>query len=333
MNIPVFRAGLHTDMSGKTRQWTTEDLDRIISRYDPSMHEAPVVIGHPKNDSPAWGWVESLRRDGDLLMAGLKNVSPEFDGWVKDGRYKKRSICLYPDLTLRHIGFLGAMPPAVKGLPDCGFSEVENEIVIEFSEKENIMDLKEFFEGMKFWNEHQAKPAETVVQGTTMVSFSESELEAAKKEAAQKATEAERNRLTLEFAESARLAKQEARGEAIKAEVTQLIASGKVPPAWVKSGMVEFMSALDAETEIQFAEGADKQNQLAWFRQFLAELPKVIHFGEIAGRDKDVSGDPEGKLTALIQKKMTDNKNLTYSAAFAEVQLENKDLVAEYIGR
>jgi hypothetical protein len=121
--IQVFRIGRQTDSAGNLREWTPADLDKIASLYDPAQHEAPVVIGHPKENTPAWGRVEALKREGDFLYAKLKNLVPEFVGMIKKGLFKKRSISLYPDLTLRHIGFLGAIPPAVKGLADINFAE------------------------------------------------------------------------------------------------------------------------------------------------------------------------------------------------------------------
>jgi hypothetical protein len=131
--IQVFRTGKHTDSEGKEKEWTGEDLDRIVAKYDPLVSEAPVVIGHPKDNAPAFGWVEDLKREGKILYAKLKDLVPEFVDMVRRGLFKKRSISLHPDLTIRHIGFLGAMPPAIKGLEDIHFMGRE-EITINFSE-------------------------------------------------------------------------------------------------------------------------------------------------------------------------------------------------------
>jgi len=133
--IQIFRAGKQTDSSGNERNFERGDLDRIVSSYDPRVHEAPVVIGHPKENAPAFGWVESLKREGDILFARLKDLVPEFVDMVKKGLFKKRSIALNPDLSLRHVGFLGAMPPAVKGLEDIRFQE-GIQITIDFSAQE-----------------------------------------------------------------------------------------------------------------------------------------------------------------------------------------------------
>ncbi len=134
IDIAVFKAGEHIDSAGNKRTWDKEDLDTIAEKYNnQDKHEAPVVIGHPKDDAPAYGWVDSLRRDGDTLYAKIKPTVEDFVDWVKKGLYNKVSISLYPDRLLRHIGFLGAVPPAIKGLPAPEFSEQEF-ISIEYTE-------------------------------------------------------------------------------------------------------------------------------------------------------------------------------------------------------
>lgn len=64
----VFRTGTHTDSAGNTSQWTKDDLDRIAQQYDPTHHEAPIVIGHPETDSPAYGWIQALKVEGEKLL-------------------------------------------------------------------------------------------------------------------------------------------------------------------------------------------------------------------------------------------------------------------------
>lgn len=124
--IEVFRTGTHTSSEGHTRTWTEDDLERIANTYNSqTSHEAPIVLGHPRDNAPAYGWVESLSVKKGVLLAKLKELSEEFVEWVKAGRYKKRSISLYADGLLRHVGFLGAMPPAVKGLKDVAFSDTD----------------------------------------------------------------------------------------------------------------------------------------------------------------------------------------------------------------
>lgn len=130
--MEIFRTGEHTDSAGNTKVWSEADLDNICSTYNPALHEAPVVIGHPENNAPAYGWIKGLKRVGERLLARAGEMVPEFIDAVKNGLYKKRSIALNADGTLRHVGFLGAMPPAVKGLRDVVFSSADHLIAYEF---------------------------------------------------------------------------------------------------------------------------------------------------------------------------------------------------------
>lgn len=120
--IEVFKAGKQTDSAGHTRDWTEEDLDKMVSIYNDQTPDerriAPIVKGHPESDKPAQGWVAALKRVGGKLLAKLDGVSDEFNNMVKEGRYRMRSISLYNNLMLKHIGFLGAVQPAVPGLAD-----------------------------------------------------------------------------------------------------------------------------------------------------------------------------------------------------------------------
>jgi hypothetical protein len=135
MWIEVFKAGTQTDSSGDTKEWTQEDIDAIVSKYnDQTDHEAPIVVGHPLDNSPAYGWVEALKAQGGMLLAKIKQLDTQFKELVNQGRYKKVSIALYPNLLLRHIGFLGAMPPAVKGLKTAKFNEEEDYLSYELEQ-------------------------------------------------------------------------------------------------------------------------------------------------------------------------------------------------------
>lgn len=133
--IEIFRAGTHVDSRGRSHTYTEADLDKIAAGYDPARHEAPVTIGHPKDNSPAYGWVSKLRRRGKVLEADLVNLADGLIGAVRAGRYKKRSASFYPDGSLRHVGFLGGMPPAVKGLADVSFNDDDGAVTFDFADR------------------------------------------------------------------------------------------------------------------------------------------------------------------------------------------------------
>ncbi|EGL3794505.1 peptidase [Salmonella enterica] len=141
--IHIFRAGTHTDMQGRRISFSDADLSDIARNYNPALHEAPVVVGHPKTDAPAYGWVSGIKKDHDGLKAEPRDIEPQFAEMVKQRRYSKVSASFYcPDSPgnptpgryyLRHVGFLGAQPPAIKGLKPVSFAEDE-EGVAEFAD-------------------------------------------------------------------------------------------------------------------------------------------------------------------------------------------------------
>lgn len=138
----IFRAGTHTDNNGRQVNISAADLAEAVAAYDPKLHEAPIVVGHPKTDDPAFGWISGLKTENGVLFADFAQVDDDFAGLVKAGRYKKVSASFYPPdspnnpkpgvWSLRHVGFLGAQPPAVKGLTAINFAE--GEVYVEFSE-------------------------------------------------------------------------------------------------------------------------------------------------------------------------------------------------------
>ena len=134
--IHVFKAGDQTSAQGVQRKFSEKDLQQVIDTYNPTIHEAPLVIGHAgDNDStPAYGWIQGFSKQGSNLYADVAFTDTARD-LVKDGHYRKVSISFYsPDSainphkgkwTARHLALLGASPPAVKGLEPFSFAEEE----------------------------------------------------------------------------------------------------------------------------------------------------------------------------------------------------------------
>ena len=135
MDFEILKTGSFTNSQGKEVNFSQEDLNQIASSYNPKVSEAPIVIGHPKSNDPAYGWIDSLKVEGNKLIASASKVVPEFLDAVKQGLFKKRSVSLNPDNSLRHVGFLGATLPAVKGLADLQLvEELPEENIIEFAD-------------------------------------------------------------------------------------------------------------------------------------------------------------------------------------------------------
>ncbi len=127
------KKGKHVDSKGRPFDATDETLNKILEMN--KGKQIPIAIGHPATDSPAWGWVNDLKRVGDELLAMPKELVTEFEAMLKKGMFKTVSVALNQDLTIRHIGFLGATPPAIDGLTQFKFSATADDagMVFEFA--------------------------------------------------------------------------------------------------------------------------------------------------------------------------------------------------------
>lgn len=135
--LEILKIGTHVSEDGREFTFTDADLQAIAANYDRDLSEAPLVVGHPKTDDPAYGWAHTLQVHDGRLYAVPHQVEPTFAEMVNAGRFKKISPSIYlPDtpgnpkkghLYLKHIGLLGAAAPAVKGMRAASFSEAEGD--------------------------------------------------------------------------------------------------------------------------------------------------------------------------------------------------------------
>ena len=142
-HIHIFKPGRHVTMAGEVIEFSEADVAATARAYDPKLHEAPLVVGHPQADKPAQGWVKALVATGRGLFARSHDVEAAFAEQVEQRRYGKVSSKFYAPGSpsnpvpgvwyLRHVGFLGAQPPGVKGLDDPSFADAEDGCV-EFQE-------------------------------------------------------------------------------------------------------------------------------------------------------------------------------------------------------
>ena len=140
--IEIFRPGKFKAMNGTEVSFSAEMLKDIAESYDPKVYQAPLVIGHPKVEDPAYGWVKNLSFSGERLSAEPEAVVEEFASLVSARRYQNVSASFFtPEhpanpkpgkYYLKHVGFLGAVPPAVTGLKTVSFADNDDKVV-EFS--------------------------------------------------------------------------------------------------------------------------------------------------------------------------------------------------------
>jgi hypothetical protein len=315
--IEIFRAGRHTPMEGGALSFSEADLAAMASAYDPAVHEAPIVVGHPRADAPAYGWVGGLALAGDRLQASARQVDPAFAELVAAGRFKKVSASFYaPDSPanpkpgayyLRHVGFLGAQPPAVKGLKAASFAEDEPG-VIHFADAWSLGVVARLMRGLREWviGREGLEAADRVLPAYEIEMLSTS----AAVESAQPApafTEPNTpetppvitpnpgaspspREIELE-AEVARLRAQTT--SFVEAEATRrraddagflerLQAEGRLLPAnaALAAGL---LGALDGGESVSFAEGRAAETPREALRALLAAQPVAVNFAEVAG--------------------------------------------------
>lgn len=134
----ILKVGKFTDSKGNQHEFTTEKLDKIVHNFEAVHKDVPICVGHPKTNSPAYGWINSVKRIGDNLYCTFKGVQDEFKQAVQKGLFKNRSVSLDKDLNLRHLAFLGGACPAVKGLEQFCFETDETALDIELSDFEDL---------------------------------------------------------------------------------------------------------------------------------------------------------------------------------------------------
>ena len=162
--IHLARPGTYRDAHGRTATLSAERLKGLAENYRPGSDKAPLVLGHPKDGAPAHGWVDALEFDETSGLWGeVSQFSTDLAEAVRDGRYKRVSISIYPKggktnptpehEALRHVGVLGAQVPAIRGLIPLELSEDDDVVTIEFSESDwaGWWGVKNFMRGLRDW--------------------------------------------------------------------------------------------------------------------------------------------------------------------------------------
>lgn len=279
--IHIFKAGTHTSSTGRTIVFTEDDVQAIANAYDPAVHEAPIVIGHPDDDAPAYGWISQLVAQAGNLYATPTQVNEEFAELVIAGAYKKVSASLYgPDhpnnptpgvFALRHVGFLGAQPPAVKGLKTTQFADAKGSAA-----DQPLVELE-----LDFFEIPPAKPTPELENTVTPE-------QAAALQASNDALAAQL--ATAQAGLQSQAAATNTANHAAFAEA--LIASAKVPvssKAFLVAAMDYFEPPVVAGTSVDvasFGEGDGKKSLAQGFKDFLESMPKAVAEGEQAVRQR-----------------------------------------------
>lgn len=317
--LPVLAPGTHTAMDGRKITVTLDDCVDMASQYDSALCEAPFVIGHPKLTAPAYGWAKRFEvRDG-MLWAEPKQVNPGFAEAFNAGAIKKRSLAFwlpnspgnpkpghyYP----RHVGFLGAVHPAVKGLPDVQLAHFDeytgDDAPVEFAMEWFDPDLlPELFSGLRDYliekegveranailpdyrlnrltelMKREFNP-DPVMYAEDITVEKENTTDAPAEFAEREAALADRE-ATLAARENAiREREEKERRDAIAAFADELVSGGRILPRQ-KNAVVEVLSGLSGEP-VAFSDGSNTVTDTpeALLREILSTKPAVVEFAE-----------------------------------------------------
>lgn len=309
--IDVCRTGTWRDNSNREVEVTEATLEALVAGY-PSQDPAPVVVGHPATDAPAWGWVDGLRRVGDRLQARFRDIAPAFRSAVEEGRYAGRSIAIAGG-QLRHVGWLGGRAPAVPGLAPTRFSAAPDQVV-EFTVADDgtlampsalgwalrtLADIVRGFrediiaekgieaadERIPSWRIDELLRAAEDVNEPTLSTPEEPSVPPDNPDHQPDAAELAARAARLDERE-ARLAASE-RIRAADAALEAHVEAGRVLPA-ERAGLAALLASLPADdTTIAFAAaegGGDVQEQpRAVLERFLGALPKRVDYDERGG--------------------------------------------------
>jgi hypothetical protein len=145
MWIEILKTGTHTAKNGVVKTFTVADLDAMAQVYNPQYHEAPVAVGDTSDKGPAFGWVDKLKREGNVLYARINQAAPALKDMIQKG-LKRKAVSFYPDYSLRTITFSGPVSHFAAG--ECGqyeFKDFNDAVYVEIYEEggEKQMDIND----------------------------------------------------------------------------------------------------------------------------------------------------------------------------------------------
>ncbi|MGU3349956.1 peptidase [Pseudomonas monsensis] len=339
--LHIFKPGTHVTMSGASISFGESDLAATVRAYDPGLHEAPLVIGHPKHDAPAAGWVKSISAAAEGLIAVPHEVDVAFAELVAQKKFKKISASFYhPDAAnnpvpgvyyLRHVGFLGAQPPSVKGLRPIELAEDE-EGVVEFGDFADSITAG-VFRRLREWliGQFGQEAADQVVPGWDVdnllaesrrdddrPSFTEptppskqTPEEQAVNATEQAALVAENKRLQTALdshLDQKRKDQADQRHGKNLAFAEGLVEAGKLLPKHTAALIAALDFAEAGDAPLEFGEGDQRKPVIEGLKALFDDFPKQINFAEQASKER--KGEAHVSTDLEFAEKNTDPDRL-----------------------
>lgn len=345
--LHIFRGGKTIDAHGQRITFSESLIAKIARDYnailatDPSL-DAPIVIGHPNDNAPAYGWIKRLVAKGLDLFAEPQQMDSAFKELVQQGRYKKISSSFYlpgspanpiKGYMLRHVGFLGALPPAIKGLKSAVFNENhEKFLTLDFAEENPMDDLKLALADI-FASVAEAMPdaipqeqVDPLMMAIDLMNETETDEENPLDDAAfsEQRTRLDKREAAIALREKAIATQQsKAVGTAIAAFCEDMCGVGKMT-AGEKPKAIKLLS-LAASAPVEYSEGTESALEIA-MASYRDRKP-FLTFGEMSRDTPSRSGllttAPDDinsvEIAAAARSLMKKKPDLSYGEAIREV--------------
>jgi len=332
--IKMLKPGRFKSMSGKVVNLTEAHLAATAAAYDPAIYAAPMVVGHPTVESPAYGKIAAADFSDGFLNGEPTKVDPAFARIVNGGYYDHVSLSLFePDSPSnpvpgvyypRHLGFLGAVAPAVPGLGTVSLAADEAGVVSFALGKGGMVALGGYedrvlvriLRGLKNtligeWGKEKADATidewdlqllteEAVRPDPPMdISPEPAFAEHQKGGATMTPEELQQKETDLAAREKALLAGENSRKHTANLEFAEsLVKEGKLLPANKAAAVavLDFASGVTSGNTIEFGDGDAKKTEapLATIKALFSAMPKVIEFAELGG-----GAEPESQKKAI----------------------------------
>lgn len=317
--IEIFREGTHVDDALVPHTYSAADIDAMAAAYDPALHDAPLTLGHPATDEPRYGHVAALQAVDNAagqrtLVMNVADVQPAFAEAVTARRFPKRSTAFYSPTHpqnpkpgswyVRHVGFLGAQPPAVKGLADLPRTQFADEGA-----------------GLVCFSEPATTPTPDK-ETTTMDKDLQAQLDAEKK--AREAAETRANEADARFGAQIKAQRDAQHAEHVQYAEAQLEVGKLTKPEAPE--LVALLDQAAAAEVVQFGEGNDRKPlaPVAFIKRLVERAAPLANLQERGGAAavQFAEGAARGKSDAEIDaaaKAYAARHNVSYADALARV--------------
>lgn len=345
--VEIFRVGVWNG-----DKFTKADLDAMVDAFGKAGFQVPIKLGHEERSGDrAFGWIKTLKRVGDKLIADFMDVPESVFKVIRDRGFDAVSAEIFFNLkragqtfrrALKAVALLGAEIPAVAGLKPL------REVAFDAGDYEAIETVTMHKETEAMADDKQvAELTAAKEKAETEVTEKDKALEASQAETAelkQKLEAAEKGKGEADAEIKALTAKGEAsdkRIAAIEEDRRKERVDGKITKLLVPA-MREHFTALyqiATGTEVKTFAIGDQKELVA--EAVVDSLLGVVNdravklFGENGGTSIDrpdgaANEDAGAEVHARVEKFQAEHKDTAYSVALAAVLAADPELKAAY---